>query len=845
MVKLIRAYLIGNWKKSLSLMIVLAVSICIIFSNATAKKSQMEYVKTVMRDNRPKAELVYNDISVEQLDRVKDYKNIKSYTKVAYYGNVTYKDRFTSGLIDYDRDYFDNFKLILKKGRFPRSKDEIILYEDTMKAEKFELGQEIDLRGYKKYYNLNKRINIENYGMSPKIVGVYTCPEVMKGFYFDDCVMVGKGFSKVKHKSYKGTIELEKGVDAYSAGLDISSKMDSNSDHVYIDGLVSRMQEEDMGLMDEKDSLDWSFIILSVFMAFNILCLMANQISSDQGLLRVIGLSKRRVLIFEFFRNAVLFALATCLGIVFSGPLARFFTRIFIYTSLNVNMSEAPLAYNWDCMKNVILILSIVVIFSILVPSINVFSKSPIEQYQGISNYKIGHKLNVFINKVFKGFDARIVTRSIINQKVFVVVSAVIVGYSGYLYSKEYCMLENWEQYAAPLVRSFRDYDIRLSQKSSLEGFLGGYSMDDVDKIRSIDGVKTIYSKSHSFGYMYVTPDRLTKEYKAQRLIKDSNKEAEIRFDILGMPRDMLIDFVDRDKILESGRLPSDRIENDIVEVLMYNNFYLKMEERGTFNLLKDVKLGDVIEIALENYDKTTGKIAYKNQKMKVVGFVDRVWDSFYDTEVFVPDIIMDPAVYGKVTGFDKFSNVEIKLVEATDVSKKEDVYKKISSIFKNRTYAEIKTLSMEYENMNWYAKIFRKKELATSIVLFVLAITNVIVGILLSFDVRKKEFGSLMSIGMSRNRLKKINLMNSIFIVVPGILGMFLAIIRHSIDSFEWVEMCAREQSIPFNETVNIPWIQMGIFSMVCFMCMILVSLYINRKINRINIIDMVRGEK
>ena len=845
MVKLIRAYLIGNWKKSLSLIMVLAVSICIIFSNATAKKSQIEYVKNVMRENRPKAELIYSDISTDQLDKIRDNKDIKSYTKVSYYGNVSYKDRFTSGLIDYDRDYFDNFKLSLKKGRFPRNKDEIILYEKTMEAENFELGQVIDIRGYKKYYDSSKRINVENYSMSTKIVGVYTCPDVMKDFYFDDCVMLGVGFNEVKNKSYNGTIELKRGVDVYSASLDISSEMGSNSDHVCIDGVVSRMQEEDMGLMNEKDSLDWSFIILSIFMTFNILCLMANQISRDQGLLRVIGLSKRRVLIFEFFRNAILFALATCLGVIFSGPLARFFTRIFIYTSLNVNMSEAPLVYNWDCMKNVVLILSIVVVLSIVVPSINVFSKSPIEQYQGVSNYKIGHKLNIFINKVFKGFDARIVTRSIINQKVFVVVSAVIVGYSGYLYSKEYCMPEKWEQYGAPLVRAFRDYDIRISQKNRVEGFSGGYSMNDVDKIRSIDGVKTIYHKSHSFGYMYVTPDRISKEYKAQRLIKDSNKEAEIRFDILGMPRDMLVDFVDRDKILESGRLPSDKIENDIVEVLIYNNFYLKMEERGIFNLLKDVKLGDVIDITLENYDKTTGKIAYKNQKIKVVGFIDRVWDSFYDTEAFVPDIIMDPVAYRKVTGSDKFSNVEIKLVEGTRVSKKEDVYKKISSIFKNRTYVEIKTLSMEYENMNWYAKIFRKKELATSIVLFVLAITNVIVGILLSFEVRKKEFGSLMSIGMSRKRLKKINLLNSIFIVVPGVLGMFLAITRASIDSFEWVKMCAREQSIPFNETINIPWIQMGIFSIGCFMCMILVSLYINRKINRINIIDMVRGEK
>lgn len=842
MSKLIWAYIVNNYKKSLALVVVLSVSICVIFSNSTAKKSQLEYIKRVMAENRPKAEVVYSDISKSQFDKIKDSENIKSYTKVSYYGKVSYLDRFTRGLIGYDKNYFKNFKLSLKSGRLPENDKEILVYESLTKSDNLKIGQNINLKGYKKYYDSNKRISVENYGISPKIVGVYTCPDVMKSFYLNDDIMIGPSFEKVVNKSYNGTIDFKDGVDVYGASLDITSMMDSNSDHVYIDGIVSRMQEEDVSLMREKDSLDWSFIVLSIFMTFNIICLMANQISRDQGLLRVIGMSRKGVLLFEFLRNAVLFVVSTLLGVVLSIPLSEFFARTFIYSSLDVNMSKAPLVYDWTCMKNVLVILFFVVLISVLVPSIKVFFRSPIEQYKCINRRKMGSRFNLLVNKLFKGIDARIVVRAVVNQKVFVLVSAVIVGYSGYLYAKEYTMPESWDSYSAPLIRSFRDYDIRLSQNGRIDGLIGGYSMDDVDKIRAIDNMGVVYPKAHSFGYMYISPKELTKQYKAQRLIKDTNKEAEIRFDILGMPREMLVDFVDRDKILKSGRLPSGKIENDVVEILIYNNFYLKMEERGVFDIIKGINIGDTIEVILETYDK--GNLGYKKQKMKVVGIIDQVWGSFLDTESFVPDVIMDPVIYKKVTGSDRFSNIEIKLKDGADGPSVNWAYNRVDSLFKDRAYTQIDTLSMKHDDMNRYAKIFRKKEMATSVVLFVLAITNVVVGIILSFEVRKKEFGGLLSIGMPKIRLKRINTLNAIVVVIPGLFGMIAIVVKDSIEIFEWVKMCAREQFIPFKETIHIPWIQMGIFSLVCIVCMVMASIYLNRKIDETNIIDMVREE-
>src|SRR3712207_7628160 len=104
----------------------------------------------------------------------------------------------------------------------------------------------------------------------------------------------------------------------------------------------------------------------------------------------------------------------------------------------------------------------------------------------------------------------------------------------------------------------------------------------------------------------------------SQRLIKESNKEVEIRFDLMGIPKDLLEDYIAKDKILKSGRLPANTIDGDIAEVLILNNFYLKMDETGTYNVLKDLKLGDVIEMQVATYDKSTNSLGFKTQKMRV-----------------------------------------------------------------------------------------------------------------------------------------------------------------------------------------------------------------------------------
>lgn len=841
MINLIWKYIIKNYKKNLALITVLAISICVVFANATAKKSQLEYIKDVLAKNRPKAEVIYNNLNFEQISKISKNKDVDSYTKVRTYGVVTYSNRLTEDLIEFDQKYFEQYNLTLVEGRLPINKNEVIVFEDFFKLMNLKIGQKINIEGYNKFKNKEKSVDVENYKLDVKVVGYYTCPEVMKTFFIDSSIMLARGeYDIVKNISYKGTIDFKEGLKPYIASMKLSSDLNVNSDHIYIDNTHARIKEEEARLFSDKDSMDWAFMVLGAFMTMNIISLMASQISREQGLLRVIAMSKRRILLFEFMRNVFLLFVSVVLGLIMGLPLSRIFTRFFSYSSIDISMAHATISYDWVCMKNVVILLALVMMLSVAIPSIKVLSNTPIQQYKGLKNNVWGRFTNNLVNNIFSEITNRLLVTSILKQKVFLVVSSVIIVFAGHTYVHNYSFPTYWKIYISPLERSFRDYDIRLSQDRFVDNFRTGYTSDDVKKISSIGGVKDVFARSNSEAYMYVKPNQLSDQYKAQRLLDDNFDKGEIRFDLLGMPKKLIQDFINKDNVLERGHLPSDKAENGIVEALVYNTFYLKMDERGNFKVIKNLSIGDIINLRIENYNKKTGKISYQNQKFKVVGLLDDIWGSFFDTEAFVPDILVDSKAYAKITGSEYMSRVEIRTRDKSDIKR---VFKGVKNFLGYKQFFKAETLEGIIDDLEWYHRIAKKRDFVTTLILFALAITNIIVGIILSFYMRKNEYGSLLSLGMRRRTLKSICIKNTVLVVIPGIVGIYLWSLRDAIFEFESVKMCAMQQGIPFNEYLYIPWCNLLAFTLVCIMCMLVAGFILAKKIDKINIMDMINS--
>ena len=61
--------------------------------------------------------------------------------------------------------------------------------------------------------------------------------------------------------------------------------------------------EEKSNLSQEYDVFDIVFIAMAILLVFNILFLMHKSMSKEQGLLRIIGMKKKEVIMFELLKS--------------------------------------------------------------------------------------------------------------------------------------------------------------------------------------------------------------------------------------------------------------------------------------------------------------------------------------------------------------------------------------------------------------------------------------------------------------------------------------------------------------------------------------------------------------
>lgn len=96
MLKLIKNYLIKDYKKNISIILVLSLSLAIVFSNATAKLSQSEYAKNIMESNSPMSQLDFIKLSSRQIDVLKRDNNVEKVSVIKNYADVNLAKSYTS-----------------------------------------------------------------------------------------------------------------------------------------------------------------------------------------------------------------------------------------------------------------------------------------------------------------------------------------------------------------------------------------------------------------------------------------------------------------------------------------------------------------------------------------------------------------------------------------------------------------------------------------------------------------------------------------------------------------------------------------------------------------------------
>ncbi|EFM65265.1 efflux ABC transporter, permease protein, partial [Peptostreptococcus stomatis DSM 17678] len=208
-------------------------------------------------------------------------------------------------------------------------------------------------------------------------------PEELKDYYkFKSIFIYDSNYSFDKYADYDGNIYLkDKKSNLLRIADELCEKIKSNSDHIYINDTLERIMEEKSNLSQEYDVFDIVFIAMAILLVFNILFLMHKSMSKEQGLLRIIGMKKKEVIMFELLKSLIVFFVATVLGLVFSIFLTKIFIKNFFFISTSIEPYTAPVIYDVSSLKKILLTLFIVTLISIIIPILDMYRFSPMEQY--------------------------------------------------------------------------------------------------------------------------------------------------------------------------------------------------------------------------------------------------------------------------------------------------------------------------------------------------------------------------------------------------------------------------------------------------------------------------------
>lgn len=149
MKKFILNSIIKDYKSSLPTILIMSFIICVVFSSLTAQYSQSSYVKKVIEDSTTKAQAEFFDIDNSQIEYIKSDNSVKTISITKSFGKAFIENEISENLLEFNRDYFDNFNLSLVEGRFPTNKDEIIIEKSILENYNLNINDELELKGNK------------------------------------------------------------------------------------------------------------------------------------------------------------------------------------------------------------------------------------------------------------------------------------------------------------------------------------------------------------------------------------------------------------------------------------------------------------------------------------------------------------------------------------------------------------------------------------------------------------------------------------------------------------------------------------------------------------------------
>ena len=841
------AYLKKQKGRTLSLIISIALAVILVFTLNVVPESKSKHDIKEAYKNFSDYHVEYSNLNFETVDQLKNDKTIKVINDVINLGNAVSNKGVSISLNSYSKGFIDSYGYNLIKGNEPKNEDEIVIEEKALKEMGLsdKLGQSIDFNIIKKYMDENNQNQIYSKEKSFKLVGIVKKPD---GFYEENLYYKVKAFTKYTENqsilpkeliSHSGVLKFTTSTPSMAmANKAINKyKLDENKFMINVQ-LNEAIQDYDM-YKGGKIKINNKLIpmVAATLVIYNIFNIILIDMTKQIGMARAIGMTKKNVRYMVCIQSFIVLLIGLAVGFLL-GTIASYIGLRSIYNEhISLYISK----------ESIIEPLSMAVA-SVAIASIFTIYKckkiSPIEAIRSTNSSKsikkdrFYHKL---IRKVF-GLTGYMAYKNIWIYKTRTILSILSISMAGSLFITK---MVGFNQYdgkvdsLSPLIMEMGESDIILSHNSNNSSeYFNEYTDDELNEISKIDGVREITKSMNVTGYLNSKKENISDFYKTYIPLDSDESNLEIGTVIKGYEKSTLKEL---EKYLEDGNIDNLKEEDDTISAMVSNHFYLDSKVSSNETILKDLKVGDIIEVKIPVTNNK--EVKYVNQKIKVAGLLNTDYvlnveggrDSCFQ-------VILDKNSFENLTGKKGFNNIFIKLQK----DKEEVVVSKAKEIINGNSFNEMES---KYDNrkLSTNHNVELKKEILVSVVLtMVISSINIACIVITNIMIRVKEISTLRAIGMRMKNIKKMILKESI---IYGVLSSIIAGVFSSYDVYKNMkkanEIFSQGLGIKQAYEFKVPVVEILQFGVAAILICVIAGYLAKNRVSKLSIVEGLKNEE
>ncbi len=793
---IVMKYIKSYKTRSLAIILSIVLGTALIVGVGTLSRSAQQANLERMKRYCGTQHVRFKDINKEQLEIVKQGKDIKDLRITSYYASTDVGEKLPININHATENYLTSNSELLK-GRLPKGNDEVVVEEWVLNSMGLEpkLNQEITFKLYKKE-------KPETF----KVVGI------LSDRYQEKSVGVCEMFLSLDEgnlNKFDAYVEFYENTDINKNINDISKKAKFNKE----DNI--RPNEEVIyavmsnGVLD-KESKNTSIVasLFAGFVMYSIYSISIYQRIREYGVLKALGSTNFKIFKLMIYELLELSLLGLPIGILIGMGGAQIFNKLSGNIRFEVNGVVTPFVIP----INIILLaigctLSVIFIISILT-YIKVRKVSPIDAMRkNLSNNKKIKKNNLIVNKISKYISATnsISMRNIFRDKCSLVIIMLSMSIGGLMIIKtNYGNVEYQERIKNMDLERYDNGDFILNA-NSFTNENSGISNEQVKEIKKIDGIKEVKTASilhtrmdipknkfNDLNY-YKDKDENSKKVRAgHEFLENKEKNAyTIKQQIKGYNDEMIKSL---DDYVVSGKIDIEKMKNSNTVVLYMPHTYSSGEYSnkitGGGKPVVDIKVGDTVKVKSpkgkmkdgdDKYNywimKDGDNYDYEYYEFKVGAIVDYPFadDWMYSCDSGI-DVITSNEYMEKITGTNTYNLVYANMKEGTNY---EVINKKLGKIGSKTPGTTTKCMIKEKELKKQADKSSNISRYGIILIIFTISMFNIINNVSYNITSRTSEFGMLRAVGISNDDFRKMiiyegllyGILSSITVIILGIL--------------------------------------------------------------------------